>query len=194
MRSLVFAMTAGLLLPAAARAGDACSAAAACDPAACAAPGDCDPGCCEHCGARKVCKVVCEMKKVRKTVWAVECEEFCPLLPRLCRDGDPCCDPCQPACRDRKCGKCRDCCDPCAEIEGRKYVPPKCGKLRTVKKLVRKEIECEVPGYKCVVVCPRCNGDPAGWGPSCGEEAAAAGGQTTLSAPLPPVIGASYAR
>jgi hypothetical protein len=38
---------------------------------------------------------------------------------------------------------CRDCCDKCP--------PPRCGRPKTVKKLVKKEYEVEVPVYKCVV-------------------------------------------
>lgn len=37
----------------------------------------CRPAC------QKCCKIVCEMKKVKKTVWAVECEEFCVPRPSL---------------------------------------------------------------------------------------------------------------
>jgi hypothetical protein len=70
-------------------------------------------------------------------------------------------------------------------------VPPRCGPVRLRKKLVKKEIVCEVPVYKCVVVCG--NGccdccDPCGFG----EEAEPAGAApmvraTTDVAPLPPV-------
>jgi hypothetical protein len=70
-------------------------------------------------------------------------------------------------------------------------VPPRCGKVRCVKKLVKKEITCEVPVYKCVVVC--CS-------PGCCEAARRDGGAapaptqtTTLTAPLPPLIGVAYA-
>ena len=188
MRSLVFATVIGLVAAGPALAGGECCAPASCDPVMYGDPG-CDPGYCNGCGCRKVCKVVCEMKKVKKTVWVVECEDFCAPLPRLgCHHG---CSPCAANCG--ACKACKDCCDPCASLQ-RPIVPPKCGKVRTKKTLVKKEIECEVPVYKCVVVCPTAHGDCGqGWceAPE-GQAAPAPVGQTTLSAPLPPVIGTSY--
>ena len=99
--------------------------------------GDQKQDCCSRCGVKKVCKVVCEMKEVKKTCWEVECEEFCVPLPRLC---------------GRKAGACeRDC-----------VAPPKCGKVRCRKKLVKKKVTRKVPVYKCVVehVCGKCCGHP----------------------------------
>ena len=118
-----------------------------------------NPGC--HCGGQKVRKIVCEMKKVTKTVWAVECEEFCSLLPG--RPTGRCCS--KTACRDRQnCGGCDSygnsgSCgkDPCKSVRSAGMVPPKCGSVRCKKKLVKKQIDCEVPVYKCVVVpCSSC--------------------------------------
>jgi len=82
-------------------------------PSAVAADDGCAPSCKPACA--KCCKVVCEWKDVKKTIWAVECEEFCVPKP-----GRGCC--------------------------------VSCGKLRTRKKLMRKEITVKVPVYKCVVV------------------------------------------
>ncbi|MBN2577502.1 MAG: hypothetical protein JXB10_00735 [Pirellulales bacterium] len=102
--------------------------------------------CCAHCGGHgcchKVCKVVCVMEEVKKTVWTVKCSEFCVPNPSLC--GGKCC-----ACGETSC-----CCErPCSP-------PPKCGRVRIKKELVKKEIVCKVPTYKCVVVCcGRCPGD-----------------------------------
>jgi len=75
---------------------------------------------------------VCEVKKEKKTAWAVQCEEFCTFLP----------------------GK-RDCSSDCCEDK-----LPKCGRQKCVKKLVKKEYEVEKPIYKCVVLylCPACAG------------------------------------
>ena len=105
-------------------------------------PGRCDKAtCCACCGCtapcKKVCRVVCQMKEVEVTCWEVECEEFCVPLPRLC---------------GRKAGACeRDC-----------VAPPKCGKVRCRKKLVKKKVTRKVPVYKCVVehVCGKCCGHP----------------------------------
>ncbi|MBN2473939.1 MAG: hypothetical protein JXB62_04995 [Pirellulales bacterium] len=179
-----------------------------------AVAGDCTaPGCCEEachaCGAKKVCKVVCEMKKVTKYVWVVECEDFCAPLPN-CDLGKRCCHGCGTGCCETEatcCGDadgCGSCCkpDPCEALRNRRYVPPKCGKVRTKKKLVKKEVTCEIPVYKCVVVC--C--DPGCCESGCCEAAGGGGGevqeeeapapaptaQTTDAAPLPPVLGTSY--
>ncbi|NQU24790.1 MAG: hypothetical protein HQ567_26200 [Candidatus Nealsonbacteria bacterium] len=65
----------------------------------------------------KCCKVVCETKLVKKTVWVVECEEFCVANPTL---------------------------------GGGKCTQPRCGKSRSRKQLIKKEILVEVPAYRCV--------------------------------------------
>ena len=130
-----------------------------CDPNACSevqvrgAADECGHcGC--HCGCHKHCRVVCEMKKVVKHVWVVECEEFCPTLPnrRGCHCGDCGCN----GAGEADCGCGRGKCDPCAVENQKNYITPKCGKTRTKKKLIKKEVECLVPVYKCVVVycCP----------------------------------------
>lgn len=129
--------------------------------------------CCAQCGCagpcEKYCRVVCEMKEVKKTVWSVKCEEFCAPLPRcgLCDcDGGANCD----------CG-CSEKCDPCAAENARKYVTPKCGKVREKKTLVKKEVVCKVPSYKCVVVY-RCS--------QCGAAEGGAAKPTSEAAPTPP--------
>lgn len=167
----------------------------------CSTPACCEsPGCCDQCGCQKICQVVCEMKEVKRHVWVVECEPFCPPLPRFPRPCRPCCDDCgtescqsKVACCDAGCGKC---CDPCEPLRNRCLVPPKCGPVRSRKKLVKKEVICEVPVYKCVVVCGGgCQADCRELG-SAEQEAAlqppAPAGATTDLAPLPPVIGTSY--
>lgn len=202
----------GLSLAAsAAWAGDACTQAA-CD------PGCNDPGCqqqaacdckhCPRCGNKMACKIVCDVKEVKKTVWEVKCEPFCPPLPRLCGGcgcGDPACrgqcanqSPECCACADGKCGQC----DPCAVENARKIVPPKCGCLRTKKTLEKKEVTCKVPTYKCVAVCPCCGHNDPSVCRSCEaaaekavEKAAPAAApapapapKSTMSAPLPPAL------
>jgi len=157
MRIVLLSTAVGLLLSGAAMAGDCCTAPACCDQT---------HECCHSCGVRKVCKVVCEMKKVKKTTWVVECEEFCASLPNCKR-------PCKSCCNTGNCGE-ECCCDPCASLR-RPMVPPKCGKVRCRKKLVKKEIICEVPVYKCVVVCVN----------SCCEAAACCGEEADSPAPAP---------
>lgn len=110
----------------------------------------CGPACCNSCG-HKVCRVVCGMKEIKKTVWVVECEEFCVPNPHCPRD---CCK--SSCCQESACG---DTCDGCCASGGgchhKCLVPPKCGPVRCRKKLIKKEIVCKVPVYKCTV-CGAC--------------------------------------
>ena len=184
MKRMMLSTAFCLLLAGGAVAAERCSEPACCDPA---------PACCARCGQATVCKIVCEMKKVKKTVWTAECEEFCPLLPGcgplgvlgccLNKSSDCGCD------EGASCGPEEGCgcgCDPCASLQ-RPMHPPKCGKVRTRKTLVKKEITCEVPVYKTVVVC-------AGGCGECGAAAAAPEAapvpakQAAIPAPLPPVV------
>lgn len=155
------------------------------------------PNCCAHCGAHaccdRYCRIVCEMKEVKKIVWAVKCEEFCPLMPGCNRDCNDCCDNCgKEGCRNKSC-------NPCAELESRKYVTPTCGKVRERKILEKKEVICKVPVYKCVVTygCGNCGSkgsgekvDPQAPTPAPAPPAS----KTTQFAPLPPVVGTSFVK
>ncbi|MBN1393619.1 MAG: hypothetical protein JW959_01120 [Pirellulales bacterium] len=181
MRIFVMSLAIGLLIVNLSPAG------APCDPKACeevrvCGSADCCGYCGCHCQCEKHCRVVCEMKAVKKHVWVVECEEFCATLPRRhgrCLDGCGCGDACK-----ADCGCSSGKCDPCAVEEGKCRIPPKCGKMRTRKKLIKKEIECKVPVYKCVVVycCPRCECRETPPPPK--DE------KTTRNAPMPPALGA----
>ena len=94
--------------------------------------------CCEGCGCDalccKVCRCVPSTKKVTKTEYSCECEDFCvpgPSLRTVCHD---------------ECGK-------------KKIVyTPTCAEVRTRKKLVKKETSKDVPTTKWVVenLCPKC--------------------------------------
>jgi len=146
MRPILFLCVLELMLVGPAAASECSEAAACCGQ---------DHGCCGRCGAKKVCKVVCEMEEVTKTCWVVECEEFCAPVPTLGRNRCGCCG-------GLDCGK--QCGAECqAQVENgvchslleRPMVPPKCGKVRCRKTLHKKEVTCQVPVYKCVVV-PTC--------------------------------------
>jgi len=181
-------------------AADMATASNCCAPPACKAV-----QCCSDCGVKKVCQVICETKTVKKTVWRVECEDFCVPLPGRDRCKSGCQDGCgetacgETACGETGCGGCGD--DPCASLQNRKYVTPRCGKVRTKKKLVKETITCEVPSYKCVVTaCDACGacGEaqeviteealPEAPGPS----EAPAPPTAIHAAPLPPILGVSY--
>lgn len=165
MRVFVISLAACALFAGAAMAGDCCSK-----------PACCDDGC-----QKTACKIVCVMKKVKKTVWVVECEPICianPDCKRSCRGCKTGCD-CDTGC-DIGCG-CGNC-DPCAELLARPMVKPKC-RMICRKKLVKKTIICEVPTYKCITVpCGSCCG--------CNEHESAAPAKEEKSAinpaPLPP--------
>ena len=186
MRTLVLIATVGLLV-----AGDVFAADCAAPPTCCDSVQDC----CGGCGGSAVCQIVCEMKKVKKTVWTYECDEFCTMLPgcgplgSLCSHGcgDQCGSDCGPS---SSCGLDGCCdkapCDPCASL-CRPIHPPKCGKVRTRKTLVKKVVVCEVPVYKTVVVC-------AGGCGECGSQAMTSqaapipSSKAAMAAPLPPVV------
>lgn len=116
---------------------------------------------CAHCGCncccQKVCRVVCTTKKVPKTTYTCECEDFCvPGKSEHCVTRD-------------ECGK-------------KKHVyTPTCAYVRTKKKLVKHETNQEVPTYKWVVeyLCDNCAHRCA-----MNEAAASTAG---LSAPIPSV-------
>jgi hypothetical protein len=99
-----------------------------------AAAGDC----CQHCGCRdnccKVCRVICETKKVPKPIYDCECEDFCVPGPSSC---EVCYDEC--GCKQR-------------------VFTPGCGTVRTRVKLVKKENFEEKKVYKRVVedLCCQC--------------------------------------
>lgn len=127
-----------------------------------------------HAPCKKVCRLVCETKKVEETVWEVQCEEFCPLLPKIF--GKKC------GCGELGCGQEAAACGGCEAGCAKQACPPQCGKPRCKKTLVKKTITKEVPVYRCVVehVCGGC----------CGEEAAGAPaaptGPAQKAAPAPP--------
>ena len=82
MRMLAITMTAAWLIAGTAFGGEACKAPAPCAAAqACGSQRQC--GCCGRCdcACERQCRVVCEMKEVKKTVWVVKCEDFCAPLP-----------------------------------------------------------------------------------------------------------------
>jgi hypothetical protein len=108
--------------------------------------GDC---CCAHCGCsscRKVCRLVCEDKKVEVPCFGVICEDFC-----LAKHDKPGCEHCKIVCVD--CAKPRD--------PGAPYVKPKrfvwtdwipgCATMHTRKKLMKKTETVTVPSFKWVV-------------------------------------------
>jgi len=166
---------------------------------------------CGHCGChapcQKMCKVVCDVKEVKKTIWTVKCEDFCAPLPgckrcHACGECGDCgaCGGCEAGCDNGNCGK-------------PQMVPPQCGPVRCKKTLVAKEVVEKVPVYKCVP-CYACGGcceagvvqpmpvdpkapalkpAPAPVAPKAPAAPKATGKQSlNSSAPLPPLMNTSY--
>lgn len=113
--------------------------------------------CCDHCGCQqpcqKVCRLVCEEKKVEVVCWGGKCEEFCLPCP-----GKPGCDFCEQVC---------DPCDEAAQKDDILVKPHKFvwtewfargAKMHTRVKLMKKVEVKKVPTYKYVVedLCAQC--------------------------------------
>ncbi len=116
-----------------------------------------DHGCCAHCGCTadccKVCRLVCEEKKVEVFCYGCKCEEFCLACP-----SKPGC--CHSEC---VCDDCQHCKDPDApRAKPKRFVWfdwfPGGAKIHTRTKLMRKTETVTVPSYKWVVedLCPEC--------------------------------------
>lgn len=104
-----------------------------------------EDGCCScpECGA-KVCVAKPVTKSVKKTVYSVEKKDIC--IPRfrfpwqMKKGCGGACDAngCDSSCDSAGCGNgCNDC-----------GCPPKCGRVKTVKVLKKKSIECKKCGYE----------------------------------------------
>jgi hypothetical protein len=120
-----------------------------------------DDGCCDHCGCggacQKVCRLVCEEKKVDVVCWGCICEDFC--VPKRSKRG---CRHCETVCAE--CGECSDACSCEKKVHSKpkRFVwtewCPGCAKIFTRKKLMKKIEKVTIPSYKWVVedLCPSC--------------------------------------
>ena len=134
MRTLLLSLALGWLVADVAIAGEACQTPAACtEVQTCGSSDHCGRcGCC--CPCEKHCRLVCDTKEVKKTVWVCHCEDFCAPLPGCCLKGCCGCESCnagearvaEPTC----CNGCGGKCNPCASEENKCLVPPRCGKVR----------------------------------------------------------------
>ena len=117
-----------------------------------------DCGCsCADCGrqapCRKVCRLVCEEKKVEVVCWGCQCEEFCLPGP-----GCPGCKHCEEVCGDCEAGG-----DPQKpQAKSKRFVWtewfPSHAEVHVKKKLMKKVVTKKVPTYKWVVedLCAQC--------------------------------------
>jgi hypothetical protein len=201
MRMLTLSLVLGWLVAGTAIASDACKQPAACTEVQTFGAAD-QCGRCGRAGAcEKHCKVVCEMKEVKKYVWVVKCEDFCAPMPS-CKRGCKSCGACE-ACNAGNTCTVEPSCDPCAAEKNKSIIPPRCGKVRTKKTLEKKEIVCKVPSYKCVVVysCQdcgagqNCDGEMTPTVPKTPTKPSPAPSKTTIQeAPMPPVLGAAFVK
>ena len=110
--------------------------------------------CGSGCGVRKVCRLVCETKKIKDYCYGCKCDAIC-LPGKSCRGCLHCDDVCA------SCGQCGcDCgCDhkPLCHLEWYDWKPG-CADMLHIKKLVKYEVEREVCSFKWVVeeVCDGC--------------------------------------
>lgn len=98
----------------------------------------------------KVCRLICEEKKVQVVVWGAKCEEFCAPDPS-CPDHDHC-EEIHASTKPT---------DPCSVpkvFRWTHWTPAPCGTVYTKKKLMKKTVTKIVPGFKWVVedLCPAC--------------------------------------
>lgn len=110
---------------------------------------------CSHCGrggtCQKICRLVCENKKVEVVCWGCVHEDFCLPCP-----GKKGCEHCELVCEECDC-------DPeTPQSHAKKFVwsdwLPTRAKMFMRAKLMKKTITKEVPSYKWVVedLCPHC--------------------------------------
>jgi hypothetical protein len=121
------------------------------------APAQAGDGCCDRCGCtancRKLCRLVCEDKKVEVVCWGCKCEEFCVAGP-----SKPGCKHCECVCGtcDEKGSDSAVCAKP------KRFVwfnwLPGCAQCYTRTKLMKKTVTVTVPSHKWVVedLCSQC--------------------------------------
>lgn len=109
---------------------------------------------CQHCGCsngcQKVCRLVCEEKKVEVVCWGIQSEDVCLPCP-----SEPGCTHCEPVCEKDPNGKV---CTAPKKFVWTEWIPNCKAKLYTKNKLMKKTVTKTVPSYKWVVedLCPKC--------------------------------------
>ncbi|MBL8793906.1 MAG: hypothetical protein JNM56_08375 [Planctomycetia bacterium] len=114
--------------------------------------------CCDHCGheghCRKVCRLICEDKKVEITCWGKQTEDFCVPKPSkpLCKHKEKVCEDCGADDKGQS-----------VKSGPRKFAwyewQPRGAKTFTRHKLMKKTITKTIPSYRWVVeiVCDECD-------------------------------------
>jgi|SRR4051794_33120349 hypothetical protein len=99
----------------------------------------------QPCCACKVCKLVCEQKKLTVTCYGCKCKDIC--IPGRSQDGCKHCATCSGA-SAAKCGECPPKCEFC----WRDWCPCGCAEPRTIHLLTKYQAEKKVPWYHWEVV------------------------------------------
>lgn len=116
--------------------------------------------CCAICGGHnscnKVCRLVCEEKKVDVICWGVKCEDFCipgPSKPG-CKHCEVVCDQCDPKAKTKP----DDPHSQARQFVWRDWMPWKPPQIHTKRKLMQKIETKKIPSYKWVVedLCKEC--------------------------------------
>lgn len=119
-------------------------------------------GCCSQCGCQcecsKICRLVCEEKKVEVICWGCQCDDFCVPGPS-CPGCQHCDEACIPTPGDQQ--KKNLCAGP-QRFLWTEWGPSESAKVYTKKKLMKKVEIRKVPAYKWVVqdLCPNCAANP----------------------------------
>jgi len=101
----------------------------------------------------KVCKLVCEKKKLTAICYGCECKEIC--IPAASRQGCKHCATCYGDCTAEDCSDCQDH-PPKCEFCWRDWFACGCAKPRTVKVLTKYQAEKEICWYHWEVVDAAC--------------------------------------
>src|SRR6476660_7680878 len=97
----------------------------------------------------KVCKLVCDTKKLTAIGYGAECKSFC--IPEPSRAGCKHCAVCYGKCADDTCGNCQSCAPKC-EFCWRDWFACGCAQPRTVRVLTKYQAEKKICWYHWEVV------------------------------------------
>jgi hypothetical protein len=115
----------------------------------------------------KVCKLVCETKKLTSICYGCECKDIC--LPERSREGCKHCAVCYGKCASDACGNCQSC-PPKCEFCWRDWFACGCAEPRTVRVLTKYQAEKKICWYHWEVVDAACCDGVSPSGPAGAEE------------------------
>lgn len=131
---------------------------------------------CSRPACGKVCKLVCETKKLNAIGYGSECKDIC--LPNPSRSGCKHCAVCYGKCAEDACGNCQSC-QPKCEFCWRDWFACGCAQPRTVRVLTKYQAEKKICWYHWEVVdaaCCECT-NPSGTAGASEKQAAKSAGR-----------------